>query len=71
MKYYFTINMSYEDFLPYYQGKASTVSVETTQGQRMQFPAIHIKKYLTRLGIRGYFCMNTENNKFLSLEKIY
>ncbi len=62
--------MSYDEFLPFYQGRIQSVSVMTTQGVRVQFPAMHLKKFLFSYGIRGYFCMNTENNKFLSLEKI-
>ena len=70
MKYYFTINMTYDEFLPYYQGQIKFVIVMSTQGQRIQFPAEHIRKHLMRDGIKGYFCMSTQNNKFLSLEKI-
>jgi hypothetical protein len=62
--------MSYDEFLPYYQGKIQSVIVVSTQGQRIQFPAAHIRKYVMPYGISGYFCMNTENTKFLSLEKI-
>ncbi|WP_426356929.1 DUF2835 domain-containing protein [Pseudocolwellia sp. HL-MZ19] len=70
MKYYFNINISYDDFLPYYQGKVTTIVVMSTEGQRIQFPAMHIRKYLLSTGIKGLFCMQTENNKFLLLEKI-
>lgn len=70
MKYYFTLNMSYEQFLPFYQGRVQTVIVLTTKGQKLKFPAIHLKPYLKPSGIKGYFCMNTENNKYLSLEKL-
>ena len=62
--------MTYDDFLPYYYGKIQSVVVISTQGQRIQFPAANIRQYLMPDGISGYFCMNTENNKFLSLEKI-
>lgn len=70
MKYYFNINITYDEFLPYYQGRVSTIVVTSTEGQRIQFPAIHIKKYLLSSGINGYFCMQTKNNKFLLLERI-
>ncbi|WDD96990.1 DUF2835 domain-containing protein [Thalassomonas actiniarum] len=70
MKYYFSINMTSEEFLPYYQGQIHSLIVTSTQGQRIQFPAMHIRKYLTRSGVRGYFCMETKNNKFLSLSKL-
>lgn len=70
MKYYFNINITYDEFLPYYQGRVNTIVVMSTEGQRIQFPAIHIRKYLLSSGIKGYFCMQTENNKFLLLERI-
>ena len=62
--------MTYDDFLPYYYGKIQSVVVISTEGQRIQFPAANIRQYLMPHGISGCFCMNTENNKFLSLEKI-
>lgn len=62
--------MSYDEFLPFYQGRIQSVSVVTTQGIRIQFPAMHLKVFLMSSGISGYFCMMTENNKFLSLQKI-
>lgn len=70
MKYYFNLNITYDEFLPYYQGRVTTIVVRSTEGQRIQFPAMHIRKYLLPSGINGYFCLHTENNKFLLLEKI-
>ena len=70
MKYYFTIYMSVEDFMPYYQGKAQTVVTTATNGQRIQFPAMHMRKFLTKSGIKGSFCLETQNNKFISLTKL-
>lgn len=62
--------MSAKEFLPYYQGTASTIVVTSTQGQRLQFPAMHLRPYLKNNGVNGYFCMKTQNNKFLSLTEI-
>lgn len=70
MKYYFTINMTTKEFLPYYQGRAQSIVAATNAGVRVQFPAMHIRKYLTNAGIRGFFCLETRNKKFLSLTKI-
>lgn len=70
MKYYFSMQMTTQEFLPYYQGKADTVVVTSHQGLKLQFPAMHLRPYLTRAGIYGTFCLHTENNKFLSLKKI-
>jgi hypothetical protein len=70
MKYYFYISMTAMEFLPYYQGKAQTIVVTSTQGLRLQFPAQHMRPYLKSDGINGYFCLQTENKKFLSVTEI-
>jgi hypothetical protein len=62
--------MTAKEFLPYYQGKTQSVIATTTQGVRVQFPAMHLRKYLTSTGIDGYFCLETKNTKFLSLTEI-
>ncbi|TMM43745.1 DUF2835 domain-containing protein [Colwellia ponticola] len=70
MKYYFSIHITTTEFFPYYQGKVQNVVVTTTQGIKVQFPAMHLRKYLTASGIQGTFCLQTQQNKFLSLTKI-
>ncbi|GHE83765.1 DUF2835 domain-containing protein [Thalassotalea profundi] len=70
MKYYFSINMTSEEFFPYYQGKILAVVVTTDMGIKVQFPAMHLRKYLTSTGIKGRFCLETVNNKFISLTRI-
>jgi len=62
--------MTTDEFLPYYQGRVHSIVVTTTAGLTVQFPAMHMRKYLTPSGVHGYFCLETENNKFLSLTKI-
>jgi len=62
--------MTYVDFLPYYQGKIYAVVVTASTGETVQFPASHLRKYLSATGIHGYFCMEVKNNKFLSLKKL-
>lgn len=70
MEYYFSINVSADEFLPYYQGTIRNVVVTTYQGLKVQFPAMHLRKHLTASGIHGNFCLKTERNKFLSLTKL-
>ena len=70
MKYYFSIRMTPEEFLPYYQGRAQTIIVTSHQGVRLNFPAMHLRSFLRSDGINGSFCLHTENNKFLSLTKV-
>ena len=70
MKYYFSIKISANEFLPYYKGTIHNVVVTTNQGIKVQFPAMHLRKYLTVSGIQGNFCLETQQNKFLSLSKL-
>ncbi|MGL1956220.1 MAG: DUF2835 domain-containing protein [Colwellia sp.] len=70
MKYYFSISMTRDEFLPYYQGKIHAIVTNTNEGVRVQFPAMHLRKYLTANGISGYFCLETQQNKFLALHKL-
>ncbi|WP_286268774.1 DUF2835 domain-containing protein [Thalassotalea hakodatensis] len=68
--YYFYINLSTHEYLPYYQGKVKDIIVSSSTGKRVQFPAMHLRSFLTSSGVEGYFCLQTENNKFVSLKKM-
>lgn len=70
MRYTFYLKLTAEQFLPYYRGEINQVVVTTTEHLRVKFPAVHLRKYMTRNGVEGIFCMETENNKFKSLEKL-
>ncbi|ASP49573.1 DUF2835 domain-containing protein [Cognaticolwellia beringensis] len=70
MKYYFNLNITSQEYLPYYQGKIQSIIVRSEQGVKVEFPAMHLRKYLTGNGIKGHFCLQTQNNKFLSLDKL-
>ena len=70
MKYHFYLNLSNQEFLPYYQGKVHSIIVTSELGTKVQFPAMHLRKYLSASGVKGYFCLETQNNKFLSLSKL-
>lgn len=70
MKYYFSINLSSIEYLPYYQGKVNDIVVTAHTGERIQFPAMHLRKFITPSGVFGRFCMETQNNKFVGITKI-
>ena len=70
MKYYFSLNISKNEFLPYYRGEVHSIVVTTNLGTTVKFPAMHLRKHLTSGGIYGHFCLETQNNKFLSLIKM-
>ncbi|WP_077286034.1 DUF2835 domain-containing protein [Cognaticolwellia aestuarii] len=70
MTYYFSLNLSSQDYLLYYQGVIHTIVVTTDEGLRLEFPAMHLRKFTTATGIKGRFCLQTQDNKFLSLNKV-
>ena len=70
MKYYFYLYITNQEYLPYYQGGIQSIVVRSDQGVKVEFPAMHLRKHLKGTGIKGHFCLQTLNNKFLSLDKI-
>lgn len=71
-KYYFSINLSYERFLPFYQGIVDTVQVVDDANRRIDLPAKHFRQYLTRDGIVGRFELITQSDgKFIALNRIF
>jgi len=70
MKYYFSLSISKEEFFPYYRGEILSIVVKTNLGTTVKFPAMHLRNHLMSNGIHGHFCLETQNNKFLSLKKL-
>jgi hypothetical protein len=67
----FTLSISYEDYLRYYQGRARSVSASADDGRRIEFPAEHLRPFVLHDGVRGRFeLVFDENNKFIELRKI-
>lgn len=62
--------MTIQEFFPYYQGKVQSIIVRSNEGVRVEFPAMHLRNYITASGIKGQFCLQTKDNKFLSLQKV-
>lgn len=67
----FQLNLTYEECRQYYQGDFSAIQVMAHTGQTVQFPAEHIRPYVTPKGVQGIFEMEVDNlNKFKSLKKL-
>lgn len=55
----------------YYRGEALAVRVITESGQSLQFPALHIRRFINQQGINGRFQISFDaNNKLKSIERI-
>ena len=69
--YYFVLQLTAAQFHQYYRGEVRTVTVRAHTGQWLNFPAEHLRRYLTHSGVSGEFELITDNNhKFIALNKI-
>lgn len=67
----FSLNLSQDQFLLYYRGVVRQIQVTTEEGKTLQFPAGHLRPFLTHQGIRGRFALQyDEGGKFVNIEKI-
>lgn len=70
-KLHFFLNISREEALRYYQGTARAVIVTTSDGQKLQFPAEHIRPFIDQTGISGQFSIEFDsNNKLMGLKRV-
>ncbi|MCK5826647.1 MAG: DUF2835 domain-containing protein [Desulfuromusa sp.] len=70
-QFYFRLQISQQQYLQYYQGSANTVQVVSECGQKVKFPAIRLRPFLTHNGIHGRFCLTIDgNNRFTNLQKL-
>ena len=69
-KFEFTLHLSAEDYMQYYEGIAKAVQVRSHCGKLIQFSADKVREFVLSDGIHGTFEMRLdENNKFLSIIK--
>jgi len=62
----FSMDLSAEKYLRYYQGSASAVIVQADDGRTLRFPINAIQKFVTRDGIQGRFEIIFDNNNKLT-----
>lgn len=69
--YYFSAYLSYDEFLPFYQGRIDKMQVTDSRGRKIQLPAEHFRRFLTPDGISGHFKLEVSSQgKFISLIRI-
>lgn len=69
--YRFSVAMSYDQFLPFYQGIVDQVLVTDIHGRKIQLHGKHFKPFLTPNGISGFFELKVASTgKFISLQRI-
>ena len=68
---YFSLNISRKEALRYYEGTVRAVIVTASTGQRVQFPAEHIRPFIESNGIQGHFEIKfDDDHKLMGLKRI-
>lgn len=66
----FSLHLSAEEYLQYYEGLAKFIQVRSRCGKVLQFPADKMREFVLKEGVHGTFIMQLDNNnKVLSLRK--
>jgi len=67
----FTLGLSREQFLLYYQGTVRQIQVMTDERKTVRFPAGRLRPFLTPQGIHGRFALHYDaQGRFVTLERI-
>lgn len=67
----FSLSITPERYLTYYQGAAQQVSVRAHDGRRLQFPASVLRPYVSHEGIHGEFAIQFDaNNRFQGIRRV-
>ena len=70
-EYQFSLNISADDYIYYYRGRVSKVSVLAWDGTRIEFHAERLRSFVTSSGIQGQFILSTDDqHRFISLVKV-
>ena len=67
----FRMAISADEASRYYRGTDRFVVVTAENGQKLQFPAQHIRPFIDQLGVRGLFSIQfDDDNKLIGLKKL-
>ena len=67
----FSLNLSAERYLAFYQGAAQQVSVRAHDGRRLQFPASVLRPFVGHDGVHGEFAIQFDAaNKFQGIRRV-
>ncbi|NDY96853.1 DUF2835 family protein [Wenzhouxiangella limi] len=70
-EYRFSLSISTDEYLRYYQGQAVAVVVTDSEGRTIRFPANALRAHVNHAGIQGRFRLITDDEHRLQrLERI-
>jgi len=65
------VQFTYEEFRPFYEGRAKEVVAPSLDGRYIRFPASALRPFLTHNGISGVFALKFDKkNKLISTDRI-
>lgn len=66
-----SVEFSYDDFRPFYEGLAKEVVAPSLDGRWIRFPASALRPYFSHTGISGIFELRFDGNrKLIALERV-
>lgn len=67
----FSLHVSAEKYLSYYQGAAKNVVVTADDGRTLRFPASALQKFVSKEGVSGRFqIVFDDGHKIISLDRL-
>lgn len=70
-EYRFRLAIPAKKYLAYYEGAVQQVVVTLADGQRVQFPADALRRFVTRDGVHGEFVLSVDKqNKLQRIERV-
>ena len=67
----FSMHLSAEKYLSYYQGSAKNVIVKAEDGRSLKFPANRLQEFVTKDGVTGRFeIVFDDGNKIVSMRRL-
>lgn len=65
------LNISADEFLAYYEGRARTILVKSVEGLRVSFPASVLQRFVTHDGVHGAFVFTIDrDSRLLGIRKL-
>jgi len=61
-RFEFRLDLSPEQYLPYYKGVAGRVLVRCMDGRVMELPALLLRRFVTEDGVHGRFALTCEDD---------
>jgi hypothetical protein len=67
----FALDIPKDEYLRYYRGEAQAVQVTAEDGRRIRFPAINLRPFVTKDGVRGRFEITLDwDNRLLDIRRL-